>query len=810
MSSSTPTIASSILGFPRMGSSRQLKFALELYWQSNSSPAGLTALLATAATLRLTHWRLQRECGLSTIPSNDFSLYDAVLDHSLLFGAVPERYSALVPVRAEQPNDDEGDQLNRALFTYFAMARGYQGQLAGVAVDVPALEMKKFFDTNYHYIVPELASDQRFTLNRAYLKPLLEYREARSAGIDTRPVLCSPVSYLLLSNVGGRSAIHLAEGDVRPLLLSLLPVYVELLEALIAEGVAWVQFDDPALVLDLPPFAAGLYRHAYGYLHEKLGGRVKLQLTTYFDDVADNLPLVLSLPISGLHLDFVRAPQQLTPLMQHLTSDSASSSLELLSLGVVDGRNIWKTDLNRMLSIVRPTLKRLLATHIKEVLLSSSCSLLHSPHSLAAETKMNPAYTPWLAFAVEKIRELVLLSTALQASGAHAVQALLQRNSEEVGSRRHSPLIVNQEVRDRVDDVSPDDLRRHSPFAQRAAEQQRRLGLATFPTTTIGSFPQTAEVRSWRARLKAGKLSADEYDANIRAETRRCVALQEEWGLDVLVDGEFDRSDMVEFFGTQLSGYLFTQQGWVQSYGSRCVKPPIIFGDIHRPLPMTVTYTAYAQSCTQRPVKGMLTGPITCLKWSFVRDDQPLSITAQQLALAIRDEVADLERADISIIQIDEPAIREGLPLHAREWAEYLQWSVDAFLLASCGVQDTTQIHTHMCYSHFEDILPAIIRLDADVLTIENARSDASLLRAFQRANYPNALGPGLYDIHSPRVPTVAEMSERCALLRQCVGERRLWINPDCGLKTRGWKEVEAALRNMVEVAKAARRSIEA
>ena len=657
-------------------------------------------------------------------------------------------------------------------------------------------------------MVPELtASGQSFALNTSYVKPLLEWREAKAAGVETRPVLLSPLTFVLISSIDGSGGLHSDEAAVRSVLDALLPVYAELLQLLAKEGVQWVQMDDPVLTLDLPAFGPALYRHAYAYLAQHAPG-VKLQLTTYFD--ACDFKLALSLPVHGVHVDLVRAPQQLDALVAALPS---APSVEQVSLGVVDGRNVWKGDLSAKLELLRAALPRIAQAggKVQRVLVASSCSLLHSPHSLVAETKMEAELRRWLAFAVEKVHELVTLTRALSGEALPAGAASLADNAADIADRRSSTRIHNPAVKDAVAaaTANPASIRRQSPYPVRADAQQKRLQLPQFPTTTIGSFPQTAEVRSWRARLKAGKLTEAEYEANVQAETRRCVQWQEQCGLDVLVDGEFDRTDMVEFFASRFTGCLVTQYGWVQSYGSRCVKPGIVYGDVERPLPMTVAVTQYAASCTQKPVKGMLTGPITILQWSFIRDDQPRSVTAQQLALAIRAEVADLERAGIAIIQIDEPAIREGLPLRRAAWDAYLQWAVDAFLLASCGVADSVQIHTHLCYSHFEDVLPALRRMDADVLTIENARAAESLLAQFKAAQYGAALGPGLFDIHSPRVPSVEEMRGRLALLSRYVDVTRLWANPDCGLKTRGWKEVEAALGNLVQAARLARQQVD-
>ena len=818
--SSTLSLGSSCLGFPRMGNRRQLKFALESFW---SGASDLKALLSVGAQLRSDHWQLQRTVGATTashIPSNDFSYYDHMLDLTAILSAVPARYQEVGKASA--------DPLIGYFATYFAMARGYQSKgniiaTSGAAntvdasgVDIAALEMKKWFDTNYHYIVPELTSNQSFALSAEYIKPIAEYREAKALGIRTRPVLVGPLTYIFLSYIDHHSAIHVKEQVFRPVLEALLPVYAQLLVRIQAEGAEWVQIDEPALVLDLPAYAPALYKYAFNELRNQLVSAagnaqpLKMLLTTYFSDAREHIDLVVSsLPVQGIHVDLVRAPSQLLSLQKSIHS-SATTQLQLVSLGIVDGRNIWKSNINAIATNVQPFIQWLAtqSSSVKTVLFASSCSLLHSPHSLELENKLDKQ---WFAFAGEKLHELVVISQIFNSDGSlnvdARVQAIVAANTADIQSRASSPIIHNQSVKDAVNAVTPDMLRRRSPFSERIVEQRAVLHLPPFPTTTIGSFPQTAAVRSWRARLKANKMTEEEYITAVKAETERCIRRQEAIGIDVLVDGEFDRNDMVEFFGTQLNGYVFTGFGWVQSYGSRCVKPPIIYGDITRPGPMTVAITKYAQSITDRPVKGMLTGPITCLQWSFVRDDQPRSVTAYQLALAIRQEVTDLESAGIKVIQIDEPAIREGLPLHSSERASYLEWSVNAFLLSSTSVQNFTQIHTHMCYSHFEDILSAIIKMDTDVITIENARElDLNLLNQFKINHYQNDIGPGLYDIHSPRVPSYNEMYLRLQAIIKCINPESLWINPDCGLKTRGWNEVEAALSHLVEVARNARK----
>ena len=706
------------------------------------------------------------------IPSNDFSMYDHVLDTSLLLGAIPPRYR----------------QLQNLTETYFAMGRGLQ--VASQGIDLPSCEMKKWFDTNYHYIVPEFDANSSFALS-AVNKPLVEFKEALALGITTRPVILSPISFLLLGKA--------VDGvDVLSLLPKLLGVYGQLLKSLEENGAEWIQLDEPILCKDaLPASFKAVFRTAYDSLRAA-APKLKLLVTSYFDSLSDNLALVTDLPIAGVHFDLIRAPQDfelLSGLPAHLT----------LSLGVINGRNIWKTDLTATLAKLQTFLSSQPAS--REVIIAPSCSLLHSPHSLHAEVKMNAEIKDWLAFAVEKLHELHLLSKALS-SPADSAKSLLQANHASAVSRRNSALIHNSAVKAAVDAIKPDMFRRQSPFTVRQKAQQQRLNLPLFPTTTVGSFPQTKEVRLARDKFKKGEWSVEQYQTFVREETEKCVAFQEEVGLDMLVDGEFERNDMVEFFGECLKGYVFSQNGWVQSYGSRCVKPPILFGDISRPNAMTVKMSSFAQSLTSRPMKGMLTGPVTMLQWSFVRDDQPRQQTAYQMALALRQEVVDLEAAGLLAIQIDEPAIREGLPLKAKDHDSYLKWAVDSFKLSSSGVHDATQIHTHMCYSDFNDIFPAIQALDADCITIEASKSDLKLLSAFEKYGYSAGIGPGLYDIHSPRVPSVAEMKERFAAMTKLIEPSLLWVNPDCGLKTRGWPETKQALVNMCLVAKQMRENI--
>jgi 5-methyltetrahydropteroyltriglutamate--homocysteine methyltransferase len=755
------------LGFPRMGARRELKQALEAYWRDE---ALRPQLLDTARQLRERHWQLQREAGAHVVPCNDFSLYDHVLDTAFLLDAIPERYRALA----------DADPLAG----YFAMARGTQR----AGLDLHALEMTKWFDTNYHYIVPELHAAQTFRLRDE--KPVVQFLEAKALGHEARPVLLGPVSFLLLSKT--------ADGSDRLALLErLLPVYAELLGRLREAGAEWVQIDEPCLVLDLDADDAAAYRQAYAAL--AAAARPKLLLATYFGALGDNLRLAQELPVDGLHVDLVRAPAQLDAVLDTLPAG------RVLSLGVVDGRNVWRADLDRAMAVTRVAIERL---GKQRVWLAPSCSLLHVPVDAALEKSLPSDVHAWLAFARQKLEEL--RTVADMCKGVVTAYPALERARELIAARRASPKVHRLQVAQRLANLDAADAHRRSTYAFRRAKQQQRFDLPLFPTTTIGSFPQTQEVREARARHKSGQLSTADYDALIAAQTAACVRFQEEIGIDVLVHGEFERNDMVEYFGEQLDGFVFTKHGWVQSYGSRCVKPPIIYGDVQRPQPMTVRWSTYAQTLTRRPMKGMLTGPVTVLQWSFVRDDQPRATTCRQLALALRDEVLDLEAAGIRIIQIDEPALREGLPLRRADWAGYLAWAVESFRLAAAGVADDTQIHTHMCYSEFNDIIEAVAAMDADVISIETSRSRMELLDAFVRFRYPNEIGPGVYDIHSPRVPDVAEMVGLLEKASEVLSPEQLWVNPDCGLKTRGWDETRRALVALVEAARVMRERVTA
>ncbi|WDI41093.1 5-methyltetrahydropteroyltriglutamate--homocysteine S-methyltransferase [Bremerella sp. P1] len=748
------------LGFPRIGAKRELKWLLEKYWKGT---IGADDLLTGADEIRQTNWKSQLEAGIEQLPVGDFSLYDHVLDWSLRVGAVPAAYQT--------------PQLVSELDRYFAMARGTQK-----GADLPALEMTKWFNTNYHYIVPEWSADQAFELNADAF--LAEIAAAQKIAQDVRPVVLGPVSLLLLGK--------LKRSDASPLVLldKLLPVYSQLLEKLSEAGVKWVQWDEPILALDLSDEAQAALKHSLASLSESRG-EVKLVLTSYFESLRENLPLAFSLPVDAVHLDLVYGPEQLPAALKNIRPE------QFLSLGLVDGRNVWRTDLAKALETAQQAAA---AIGKDRLLIAGSCSLLHSPVDLEHETAIDAEVKSWLAFARQKLDEIAILTQAIN-EGPESVARQLKENAAAIEARRTSRRTHNPLVRDRQKAISPESLRRQADYAARKAQQQDRLKLPLLPTTTIGSFPQTSEVRQARAAFRKGELQADAYQEFLQTETEKCIARQESLGIDVLVHGEFERNDMVEYFGEQLEGFVVSKNGWVQSYGSRCVKPPIIFGDVIRPTAMTVEMTKYAQSLTERPVKGMLTGPVTILFWSFIRDDQPRQETCEQIALAIRDEATDLESAGIGVIQIDEPALREGLPLRQADQPAYLRWAVDAFRLASSGVANQTQVHTHMCYCEFNEILPSIAALDADVISIETSRSKMELLDGFGNFQYPNEIGPGVYDIHSPRVPATSEMVGLLKKAVDVIPAQRLWVNPDCGLKTRGWVEVEAALQSMVEAA---------
>jgi 5-methyltetrahydropteroyltriglutamate--homocysteine methyltransferase len=752
------------LGFPRIGAHRELKFALERHWRGESQPEVLPQV---AQDLRTRHWLAQRHAGLDFATAGDFSLYDVMLDHSLMFGAVPARFG-FVPGRL-------------SLSQYFELARGNAAQ--------GAMEMTKWFDTNYHYLVPELTPDQAFSL---HAEPLLDaVREVEHRSFTPKPVIIGPLTFLWLAKIRGLPA-GADEAEAKLALLPrLLPVYRELLAALEAKAVSWVQIDEPVLALDLPQAWVDCLEDVYQAMAQP---HLQVLLATYFESVERHLPLLAALPVHGLHLDLVRAPEQAQAALRHWPRR------KVLSAGVIDGRNIWRADLRAVLEQLKP----LQAHWGRQLWLAPSCSLLHCPVDASVEMRLDEPVRGWLAFAVQKLAELGTLKRALLDGEAAEAQALAASDAAQ-RSRRESPQVQQAAVRARVAALGAADAQRAQAYAERSTQQRKRLALPPFPTTTIGSFPQTNEIRVARARFKRGELREPLYREQMQQAITQAVREQEALGLDVLVHGEAERNDMVEYFGEQLSGYAFTENGWVQSYGSRCVKPPIIFGDVARPAAMTVAWTRYAQSLTPRWMKGMLTGPVTMLQWSFVRDDLPREQVALQLALALRDEVVDLEAAGIAVIQIDEPAFREGLPLRRGDWAAYLNWATRAFRICASGVRGDTQIHTHMCYSEFNDILPAIAAMDADVITIETSRSQMELLRGFGEFAYPNEIGPGVYDIHSPRVPDVQDMLALLRKAREVIPDGRLWVNPDCGLKTRGWEETRHALRHMVEAARALR-----
>ena len=765
-----PTTAN--LGFPRIGAHRELKRAVEGYWNGDHSKQDL---LAEGRQLRGRHWRKQDELGVDHIPSNDFSYYDQVLDTCAMVGAVPERF----------PWD--GDTVD--LDTYFAMARGLQEtDLEGEGDGVQAMEMTKWFDTNYHYLVPELSRDTDFSLSST--KPIDEYKQAKSADIDTRPVLVGPVSFLLLGKTQDDD-LHALD-----LLDDLLPVYAEVLQRLADAGAEAVQIDEPTLVLDLDDRERAAFTEAYETLAD--AADVDVHLATYFGPLDDNLPTALDLPVESLHLDLVRGEGQLNAALDRGVPDDLS-----LSLGVVDGRNVWRADLDSLSETVETAVDVLGSDR---VLVGPSCSLLHVPVDLDTEPALDDDEKLWLAFATQKLEEVVAL--AQRADGhVERTEPLFERSRRAIADRAESEWINDPAVQDRLDGVDDAMARRDTDRAARRAIQRDALDLPELPTTTIGSFPQTDEVRETRAKYKDGEISQAEYEAFIEDQIAETIERQEAAGLDVLVHGESERGDMVEYFGRQLDGFLFTENAWVQSYGTRCVRPPIIAGDVSRPDPMTVRWLSYADDQTDELVKGMLTGPVTILQWSFVRDDQPRAETCRQIALAIRDEVQDLEAAGIGAIQIDEPAFREGLPLRESRWAEYLDWAVECFRLASCGVADETQIHTHMCYAEFDDIVDAIVDMDADVISIEASRSKMELLDSFDDRDYPSDIGPGVYDIHSPRVPSVEEMEGLIHKALDVLDREQMWVNPDCGLKTRRWVEVEPSLANMVQAAENVRES---
>ncbi|MEO0075437.1 MAG: 5-methyltetrahydropteroyltriglutamate--homocysteine S-methyltransferase [candidate division WOR-3 bacterium] len=751
------------LGYPRIGSQRELKKACEAYWAGKISQ---NELLETAKQIRQQNWQTQQVAGIGLIPVNDFSFYDQVLDMSLLLGAIPERYQTLLQ--------------KSALELYFAMARGYQKD----GLDLTAMEMTKWFDTNYHYIVPEFTRNQTFQISDS--KVFDEFAEAKSSGIHAKPVLIGVISYLLLGKEKeqGFSKLDLID--------RLLPVYIQILQKLQTQGAVWVQIDEPYLAMDLSEKERQLFTQVYAEIKKQVPD-LKIILASYFDCYGDNLSTALQLPVDVLHLDLVRCPSQLDDILSHAQFHS-----QTLSLGVVDGRNIWKNDFKQSLQLIQKAIDKIGSDR---VWIAPSCSLLHSPYDLNFEKNLSPEIKQWLAFAKQKLDEVVILTRLASGDKSPELEKAFQENQQAHQNRKTSALIHNPKVKERLSAIQESDFERKSPFKVRQKIQKERFKLPLFPTTTIGSFPQTQEVRQLRAKLKKGELTQAEYEAEIEKLIVDVIRWQEEIGIDVLVHGEFERNDMVEYFGELLEGFAFTENGWVQSYGSRCVKPPIIFGDVARSQDLSVRWSSFAQRHTQKLMKGMLTGPVTILQWSFVRNDQPRKDTAFQIALAIRDEVKALEQAGISIIQIDEPAIREGLPLRKKDWADYLDWAVKAFHLSASGVKDETQIHTHMCYSEFNDIIENIAAMDADVITIETSRSEMELLEAFVDFQYPNEIGPGVYDIHSPRVPSVTEIKHLLKKAIEVLPLENIWVNPDCGLKTRKWEETKLALQNMVQAA---------
>ncbi len=757
------------LGYPRIGGGRELKKAVESYWRSEITGE---ALEEVGRELRRRNWETQRESGIQAIPSNDFSYYDQVLDLTCLLGNVPARFKW------------SGGPVDLDLMFRMARGRGSASEDCCGSGPELACEMTKWFDTNYHFLVPEFNESTSFQISSS--KAVDEYLEAKELGVETTPVLIGPLTYLTL----GKEVEADPGFDRFELADSLITSYVEILKALSAAGAACVQIDEPALALDLNDRQRAIVSDAFEVFNREVP-QLKLEVATYFGELAENLETLLDLPVATIHIDAVRGASEVSQIVKRLAGTDQS-----LSLGVIDGRNIWKTDLKAAMKVLAEAVEVLGSDR---VLIAPSCSLLHVPVSLNLETEIDSDVRSWLAFAEEKLGEIGVLCNALTHGGTS--DGLIE-NEQARQTRRQSERVHRPAVRARIAALRDDMFERSDSFAERREVQRSKLNLPAYPTTTIGSFPQTAEVRKARARFRKGEWSAEEYDTFLRLRTLDCIQMQERAGLDVLVHGEFERNDMVEYFGEKLDGFAFSRFGWVQSYGSRCVKPPIIFGDVSRPEPMTLKWAEFAKSQTDRPMKGMLTGPVTILQWSFVRDDQPRRDTTFQIALAIRDEVVDLEAAGLPIVQIDEAAIREGLPLRRSDWDVYFDWSVKAFRLAASGVNSETQIHTHMCYSEFNDMLDAIAAMDADVITIENARSNLELLEAFSRFEYPNEIGPGVYDIHSPRVPLVEEMVELLEKARTVVSSDKLWVNPDCGLKTRSWEDVVPALERMVEAAR--------
>jgi 5-methyltetrahydropteroyltriglutamate--homocysteine methyltransferase len=757
-------ILSSNLGYPRIGINRDLKFALEKYWKNGIS---LDELQQTADRIKTANWIVQKEMGLDFVPSNDFSFYDQVLDTTFMLGAIPERF--------QQQKDLEGLDL------YFAMARGWHNDQGKT---IPAMEMTKWFNTNYHYLVPEINANTKFKLNPA--KPIDSYKLAQTLNLNTRPVIIGPVTYLLLSKSEDPSFNPLNKLD------EVLDLYANLFKRLREMEVKWIQLDEPFLSMDLDSLGEDAYQQLFNRFNSH-HGRPKVMLTTYFGDLSANRDLIAASPFEGLHIDMTNCsqPEKVLAYVQEG---------QMVSLGLIDGRNVWKNDLTKTLNTIKEIYERF---HFENIVVSPSCSMLHVPQDLRMEKNLPGEVYLWLAFARQKLEELSELKKA--GNRNFTPTSFFQNNQGYVQSRRE---IAKIEALQNTATLKAVSTKRQSPFAQRKASQQAVLNLPVLPTTTIGSFPQTSEVRKLRSQLQKNAISYEQYKGELEREIEKTIHFQEKIGLDVLVHGEFERNDMVQYFAEKMDGFVFTDNGWVQSFGSRCVRPPIIYGVVSRPEAMTVRWATFAQSLTDKPVKGMLTGPVTILQWSFVRDDQPRSETCRQIAFAIRAEVQDLEAAGIKVIQIDEPALREGLPLQKKDWPAYLDWAVECFQISSSGVKDETQIHTHMCYAEFNDIIEAIARMDADVISIEASRSKMELLQAFQKFNYPNEIGPGVYDIHSPNIPDVAEIHDLIRNALEVIPVEQLWINPDCGLKTRQWAEVEPALKNMLAAVKQARKEL--
>ncbi len=747
------------LGFPRIGVKRELKRAIENYWKGNISKEELFNI---AKDLRKNHWKLQKENGVDLIPVGDFSFYDQILDMTATLGAVPERFNF------------KGEKID--IETYFDMARGKETSAA--------MEMTKWFDTNYHYIVPEFSPKQTFKLSNE--KIFEEVKEATDEGFNVKPVLPGPLTYIFLGKETEEGFDRFEHLD------SILKVYEEILSRL-SKSCEWIQLDEPILVLDLSEEIKYYFKETYERL-KNAAGQMKILLATYFGELGSNENIALSLPVSGIHLDLIRAPEQLESVLRNIDQDKK------LSLGIVNGRNIWKTNFDTALSTVKKTSESI---GKERIMLAPSCSLMHVPVDLDEENELDPEIKNWMAFAKQKCGELeIIRDTAI----GKDTSVKLKRNREAIQSRKESASVTNKNVQDKLQNVKKEMLTRNSSFASRIKKQKEELAVPLLPTTTIGSFPQTKQIRKARSEFKKGRIPEEDYKKSMKNFIKEVVVKQEELGLDVFVHGEPERNDMVEYFGEQFKGYCFSKNGWVQSYGTRCVKPPILYGDVMRPKSITVNWIKYAQALTNKPMKGMLTGPVTILCWSFVRDDQPRNATCRQIALALREEVADLEKAGIKLIQVDEPAIREGLPLRKKDWEKYLEWAIDCFRLSTSCVKDETQIHTHMCYSEFNDIIEWIARMDADVISIEASRSKMELLKAFQDFRYPNEIGPGVYDIHSPRIPSKEEMKSLIKKAVEVIPFENLWVNPDCGLKTRKWEEVIPSLRNMVQAAEELRK----